>query len=937
MAVVAFLNGGNLTTANNANAVLAHNLGVSGNAIQLANTRLIPFTPTAGTLTGVVLAIDWVGQAGATITAKLQFFNGSTWADVAGATRTLNGSQITSGLVDALPLNNTSGQFIKYFEFTTPAIVTAVANTWRIDVTVVAVGGNASLRTSDNTNAFFVAVGQGTSTYANGDTIIVAKQPLNITSNADFNGVLQTGVTRYTSGVLCTSESRLREDTAMLKVSSNVTLNVQGYFYIPSLCSLKVGESTSLASNVNINYVNPASGTLTHTGFSSVGGQIVTTSTINKMSMFLYGTSASNKSTFLVKNISTGATVIEVDDPSGWVANDKIFIGGGTTRGILSDNEYTVQSVSGKAVTLTTPIAVMNRHAGVTVTATLPSTFTTTNKHGLYDDDEVQFTTTGTLPTGLTQYQKYYVIKDGLTPTTFKVSATIGGSALVMSGVGSGTHTLVASKLAGRVIKTNGYGIKLTALNTAGSSMYFGQPTNIKIYGCHFVNLSIFTSGNFGQEQELATDQDAFDLKDCLFQQTQNNTNHQGSWLNSWSLNKKGTKIERCHAVRGGLFGGIGQTAGQAFNFDIKDSINISSGFLSGSSYNVASSTLQCNWENSHFEHANIQYTFSFSASYFNKVRFWGCSTSVGAMRLQGCVDTLFNRMVFDNCANGYSFVNICTGMKSVQDCFGGIIQNTTDINCLASFVGYESEGTHAPIIIDAGNPVTSTILGSIVRFSQINQDLSRNETYSRVGNTTSCGVGQVDTTTRLGSGLSLRIRPLSSLINIEYPLRQIERKVPTGNIQNKTLTIGAWIKINNASFWANTHQKPRLNIKFDNKTIQFAECSATTEWQFISVSVTPQTNYGEVELWFTASTSATGINADFYLDDVSVQYPPATQVNLGSLDLYSNALPIFPPISTGINANDVWATLLIGFADNTAGDIVGKKLLKLKQFLALK
>lgn len=63
--------------------------------------------------------------------------------------------------------------------------------------------------------------------------------------------------------------------------------------------------------------------------------------------------------------------------------------------------------------------------------------------HGLTLNDIVKFSTTGSLPTGLTAGTAYYVISAGLTADAFQVSATQGGSAINTSSSGSGTHTLV--------------------------------------------------------------------------------------------------------------------------------------------------------------------------------------------------------------------------------------------------------------------------------------------------------------------------------------------------------------------------------------------------------------------------------------------------------------------------------------------------------------
>jgi hypothetical protein len=59
--------------------------------------------------------------------------------------------------------------------------------------------------------------------------------------------------------------------------------------------------------------------------------------------------------------------------------------------------------------------------------------------------DPVQFTTTGTLPTGLSAGTTYYVISTGLTSGAFEVSATLGGAAINTTGAGSGTHSVTAT------------------------------------------------------------------------------------------------------------------------------------------------------------------------------------------------------------------------------------------------------------------------------------------------------------------------------------------------------------------------------------------------------------------------------------------------------------------------------------------------------------
>lgn len=85
-----------------------------------------------------------------------------------------------------------------------------------------------------------------------------------------------------------------------------------------------------------------------------------------------------------------------------------------------------------------------------TVTIASPGVFSATG-HGLVAGDTVIFETDGALPTGLTaDTVQYFVISTGLTADAFRVSTTLGGSAVNTSGSQSGNHTFVkTSKIPG--------------------------------------------------------------------------------------------------------------------------------------------------------------------------------------------------------------------------------------------------------------------------------------------------------------------------------------------------------------------------------------------------------------------------------------------------------------------------------------------------------
>lgn len=74
-------------------------------------------------------------------------------------------------------------------------------------------------------------------------------------------------------------------------------------------------------------------------------------------------------------------------------------------------------------------------------TAVAATDLLTTIGHGLTAGTPIRFTTTTTLPGGLSTGTTYYVIASGLTADNFKVSATSGGSTVDITSTGTGTHS----------------------------------------------------------------------------------------------------------------------------------------------------------------------------------------------------------------------------------------------------------------------------------------------------------------------------------------------------------------------------------------------------------------------------------------------------------------------------------------------------------------
>jgi hypothetical protein len=87
---------------------------------------------------------------------------------------------------------------------------------------------------------------------------------------------------------------------------------------------------------------------------------------------------------------------------------------------------------------------------GVGTLGTATATFTysgtanilSLNNHGLLAGDPVLFTTSGTVPTGLSPATIYYVSATNLGANQFSVSTSLGGAIATFSTTGSGTHTV---------------------------------------------------------------------------------------------------------------------------------------------------------------------------------------------------------------------------------------------------------------------------------------------------------------------------------------------------------------------------------------------------------------------------------------------------------------------------------------------------------------
>jgi hypothetical protein len=89
---------------------------------------------------------------------------------------------------------------------------------------------------------------------------------------------------------------------------------------------------------------------------------------------------------------------------------------------------------------ITVPVAHPNSYE-TTISIASPCVITKA-AHGLLPNQQIVFTTTGALPTGLAVDTRYFVLSTNFTTGTFQLSATVNGTAINTTGTQSGVHTV---------------------------------------------------------------------------------------------------------------------------------------------------------------------------------------------------------------------------------------------------------------------------------------------------------------------------------------------------------------------------------------------------------------------------------------------------------------------------------------------------------------
>lgn len=506
---------------------------------------------------------------------------------------------------------------------------------------------------------------------------------------------------------------------------------------------------------------------------------------------------------------------------------------------------------------------------------------------------------------------------------------TIAGTAINVN-----TNILTATRKAGgHVFRLNGYGVVLKSSFSSGLvTNYINGCNAMRLSGVQLQSISFTTSNGTSQWYDETANIDVIKIDNCSYYTVVGS----GTLLpstNFLSTASAGVEISNVNSFKGVI---TGTFYGPSRNNSllVEDCVLYNSG---GSILGLTRNrgiVIQDNFFYNTYSNQAIGVSLGIASSTIQRNVFWGTTF---AMRVDGAVvDLDWNNNVVDYCTNVFWVFSVILNSVVANDSYG-LNGAVTYVN--APFANYNSYwglvfrdcniGTVTRFIDD----MTQSVDGSMIRIQ--NYDLTTNDdqcwmTYGVIQRT---GTGLSDTTVRTSGGYAMRFTPTSSTYLMHW-----EQNIPTGNIQNKTMTISCWVRINLAAYYAGTHTKPTLTVTYDQTSTATSVATATAgSWQQLAVTFTPTTTFGQVVVSLTGATDATTTSRYFYVDDVNIAYPAGVAVDLGNLDLWADGLPVAPAISTMPSIQGVWDEPLSAHTVPGSFGYFIKKLLTVSKYLGLK
>jgi hypothetical protein len=912
------------------------------------------------------------------------------------------------------PVNTTNDKLGVYLvSMKNPSVnyaVTAVAGAWRLK-TYQSGGTTGSLYVwyNPSTVAYpFWFSCDTLMTFTNGDTPIFAHY-CDIDQTANFNGVLGAGDTvRGTAGVICSNEvAQTVADVSYLRCEAPVasyTLTLNGIIWTAGHSGFRVGSSAVPVTVANRFILNTGAGTVgtARGGFITIYSSYSTSYYYgSRSSIFFYGEYPAKIRTSLTQDTATltgleGQTcTMTVANPCvvtkaahGYVGNEPVVFSssgalpnGGTTD-IVSGTTYYVKYVNTTTFRLSaTPGGADISTAG----GTQSGTHYFGAKSTIVVDEDMSLQGWGAgdiIAVGKQDVQ-------GVGSTVTMAIESILGTSITFTHILPGYRRLSGGSVIN--LTPSKYGVNLvdTGTNTAGYVNLFAS-NNQNIEGCYIKGIY------FTGVSSRASDDD-------------NNTNLQTQTLKNSVCEPNGTLalyvLYKMRLPRLGLtidnvwgwrtipeYGSFPATATAVYKAGTFTMNNV--GVLSRQAYymGIAVKCL-CNFSNIYMENGTSSENYGLvlnigAGSTVDGVYIYGDALggagSYGAVVITAVsINSSIKNVYITNSYVGLQFTAAAVVFGLTFDnvvCSG----NTYDLQVLAgAYINAVFKNCNG-ITRKSYSDLTDTTDGTTLSFVNYNDIANVDTSETTWGIFKRTGDSLQDTTVHTSGTGKFAIRFRNTIQGV--PLVWTT-SVPTGDIQNKELIIGVWCKINSANYYGGTYTKPRLTVSYDDgASNSYTEATNTTNWQYLLVSVTPITTFGQVTVMIQTDTDAgnrgyvtvdaaspctvtynahgftggesisfetddtipTGIvagrtyyvlyidgntfnfsetyggtavattttgtgnltlyaqlDAYVYFDDVLIQYPTNHHIDLGSLDLWNNGMPITPSVQIGINSSN--------------------------------
>jgi len=784
-------------------------------------------------------------------------------------------------------LNFSGGNYdVNYDNFSASITVDTTAGKWRLSILLTTGTGSAPENTAgtymigcgfDNTTISYVAYCDNLKSWTDGDTPYFY-HPCELDINATFGGVLSgTETARATCGLVGTNMSdTTKENVSLLTCtnpSSTRTLTLKGILYVGGHGGVRIGTEASRISTSNrfildmstaptVGTTNPA--IYNHNFPSNINNALY----CGRSSFFAYGsTTLLKQSTTLTETVvKPNALSMTMANPCvvtknahGKIANDPIvFQTTGTLPShIVAGVTYYVKYINANSFNVSaTPGGANISTLGDTQVATH---FITEGVIKVAEDMSLQgweagdVTAIGRQNVASVGDLSYFHIKS-ISWTSITLVEDIPTYDRLINGQ---VINLTESK----------YGITIKGRNGVLTVSYLTFMNNLNVEGCYCKDHQIngFNYYNYFSD-DVPANLSKMTFKNCAV--TSENITSSYTLMTAIHINTVGFDVDTIVSFRSAPLLYLitkkmtGYVSGAVSIKNVRSLSRYSPGI------NLSGLMTLDDYIDENSSYISLSNLVAGSAnnptilpgSVIKNTKIWGNASGTGALVFGlSCTGVTFKDIYIDNATYP---IGTTIGSFYMDILFDGLKLGTITDNYLSrafyvvagSFLQAffkNSYGTSS----GSSTSLSESIKGTTLNYTNEDGNANKDRTETTYGTFTRCGDGLNDTTVRTsGTGkFSLRMVDNTSLTPLEYPFN-----VPTGNIQNLTLVMSLWCKINSTSYYAGTNVMPRLTISYDDDTATaYAEAAQSTDWQLLFVPITPTTTFGEIKATISTDSNA--------------------------------------------------------------------------------